>query len=98
MPRIIEGEIYNSRKLPHFLSTQIHPLFLQKSCAFSSSKGTSSVRFFSGNMDAFHGTEPRPQSMTCEDCIRGAREKHPVSTGTIGREIKPTPMQSARSI
>ena len=30
--------------------------------------------------------------MTCEDGIRGVREKHHVSTGTLGTEIKPTPL------
>ena len=30
--------------------------------------------------------------MTCEDGIHGAREKRSVSTGTLGTEIKPTPV------
>jgi integrase len=55
----------------------------------------SSALFFSGNSDVFHGTEPQPQSMTCEDGIRGARGKHCVSTGTLGTKIKPTPKTDA---
>jgi hypothetical protein len=38
-----------------------------------------------------------PESMTCEDEIRVAREKHHVSTGTLGTQIKPTPRVAEQS-
>jgi hypothetical protein len=53
------------------------------------SKTTSLTLFFSGNSNVSHGTGTEPQSRTCEDGIRVAQEKHHVSTGTLGTEIKP---------
>src|ERR1700722_445732 len=75
MPITIERDPYNYRKFLGFLFTQKHLLFLQKSCTSCSSKRMSSALFFSGNFDSFHGTEPQPQSMTCDVGIRGAGEK-----------------------
>jgi hypothetical protein len=57
----------------------------------SLSKTASLTVFFSENFHVFHGTGTEPQSMTCELDIGVAREKHRVSTGTLGTEIKPTP-------
>src|ERR1700675_1034987 len=66
-------------------------LFLQELRPYSLAKFTSSTLFFSGNFNAFHGTGTEPRSMTCEGDIHVAREKHHVSTGTFGTEVKPTP-------
>jgi hypothetical protein len=46
---------------------------------------------FSSNFDVFHGTETDLRSATYAVGARGAREKRPVSTDTLGTEIKPTP-------
>ena len=55
------------------------------------SKSTSSALFFSGNFDDFHGADTHLQSAACEGDMRGAREKHPVSTVSLCIKNKPTP-------
>jgi hypothetical protein len=77
-----------------FLVREKCPLFLQKWSIFLVSKGTSSALFFSGNFDVFHGAETRLQSAACEGDMRGAREKHPVSTVSLCIKNKPTPKGS----
>jgi hypothetical protein len=51
--------------------------------------------FFSGNFDAFHGTETERKSLTYAGRARSAREKHGVSTGASGIKIKPRPRYDA---
>jgi hypothetical protein len=75
-----------------FLVREKYPLFLQKWSIFLVSKSTSSALFFSGNYDVFHGAETRLQSAACEGDMRGAREKHPVSTVSLCIKNKPTPI------
>jgi hypothetical protein len=91
MPRIIECDVRNLRILRKFLFVTQLPFFLQESRRHSFSKTTSLTLFFSGNSNVFRGTETYPQSITCENDTRGAREQHPISTGTLATEIKPTP-------
>jgi len=79
-----------------FLVPEKYPLFLQKSSIFLVSKSKSSALFFSGNSDLFHGAETRLQSVACEGDMRGAREKHPVSTVRLCIKNKPTPKRAAR--
>jgi hypothetical protein len=47
---------------------------------------------FLGKFRRFSWNKIQPESKTCEDGIRDAREKHYVSPGTPGTEIKPTPL------
>jgi hypothetical protein len=44
-------------------------------------------------LNVFQGTGIEPQSMTCANDVRAAREKNDVSTGTSGTEIKGRPRQ-----
>jgi hypothetical protein len=74
-----------------FLVHEKYPLFLQKWSIFLVSKSTSSALFFSGNFDDFHGADTHLQSAACEGDMRGAREKHPVSTVSLCIKNKPTP-------
>src|ERR1035441_1391354 len=46
------------------------------------------------NFDVFHGTETDLRSATYGAGARGARKKRPVSTDTLGTEIKPTPSRT----
>jgi hypothetical protein len=71
-------------KIPVRSETAVIPAEIARN---SLSKTTSLTLFFSRNSNVFHGTGTEPQSMTCEDGIRGGREKHHVSTGTLGTEI-----------
>jgi len=50
---------------------------------------------FSSNFDVFHGTETDLRSATYRAGARGARKKRPVSTDTLGTEIKSTPMNTS---
>jgi hypothetical protein len=64
----------------------------------SLAKTASLTVFFSGNFNVFHGTGTDQKSMTCQAEMRGAREKHHVSTGTLGTQIKPTPARTDASL
>jgi hypothetical protein len=97
MPGIIECDHYYCRESLRFLFTQKHLLFLQKSCTFSSSIGTSSALFFSRHIDDFRGTEINLESPSCAVDARGAREKHDVYSGTFGTQIKARPFMTAEN-
>jgi hypothetical protein len=46
-----------------FLFTVKHPLFLQKSRTFSTSKSPHSLLYFPGNFEDFHGTGTTPDGV-----------------------------------
>ena len=96
MPGIIECDHYYCRESLRFLFTQKHLLFLQKSCTFSSSIGTSSALFFSRHIDDFRGTEINLESPSCAVDARGARGKHDVYSGTFGTQIKARPFMTGK--
>jgi hypothetical protein len=95
MPRVARdngsGSCHQNWRISHFLMRAGAKGRAHDRCANSLSKITSLTLLFSINFDVFHRTETHSQSMICEDGIRGAREKHYVSTGTPGTDIKPTP-------
>src|ERR1022692_380765 len=74
-----------------------HCRFFSAEIARNSLAKTASLTVsFSGNFNVFHGTGTDQKSRACQAEMRGAREKHHVSTGTLGTQIKPTPAEAYR--
>jgi hypothetical protein len=98
MPRVPVGNAANYRvcrsqaadvaQVPVRQETAVFPAEIARN---SPAKTASLTAFFSGNFNVFHGTGTEPQSMACKDDMRVSRQKHHVSSGTLGMQIKPTP-------